>query len=183
MCYDWRQCDNRWDSCGPDSNGSSHYIWRSATTLFTSCASTQPPLPCREPSNWTLCCLMLKGAVEAAAAPRCHHRWSPSLFPPASRRRPEGVEIHLSSKFSSRSCPLWLGSLHASFLVSGSCLVLLLSDGEGVGWICFLHNDSDEDEGDNYGISNLLGMMAWRLRFLNDDIKAEMMLPPCNNFF
>ena len=93
------------------------------------------------------------------------------------------MEIHLSNKFSSRSCPLWLGSLHASFLVFGSCLVLLLlSDGEGVGWIGFLHSDSDEDDGDNYGVSNLLGMMAWRLRFPNDDIKAEMMLPSCNNF-
>jgi hypothetical protein len=23
-------------------------------------------------------------------------------------------------------------------------------------------------------------MMAWRLRFSNGDVKAEMMLPPCN---
>ena len=60
----------------------------------------------------------------------------------------------------------------------GIYLLLLPGDGEGVEWIWFLHGDSDEDEGENYGVGNFLGMMTWRLRFLNGDIKAEMMLPP-----
>ena len=66
-----------------------------------------------------------------------------------------------------------------SFLVLGICFLLLLSGaGEEVGWIRFLHGDSDEDEGDNYGVSNFLGMTTWRIRFPDGDIKAEMMLPP-----
>jgi hypothetical protein len=70
------------------------------------------------------------------------------------------------------------------FLVLGICLLLLLScKGEDVGWIWFLHADFDEDEGDNYGVSNFLGMLTWRIRFSDGDVKAEIMLPSWNNFF
>jgi len=56
--------------------------------------------------------------------------------------------------------------------------LLLFSDGEKTGWIRFLHGGSVEDEGDNYDVNNFLGMMTWRLFFLNSVIKAEMMSPP-----
>jgi hypothetical protein len=69
-----------------------------------------------------------------------------------------------------------------SFLALVICLLLpLFGDGEEVGWIWFLHGNSDEDEGDNYGISNFLGMMKSRFRFLDGDIKAEMLSLPWNN--
>jgi hypothetical protein len=62
------------------------------------------------------------------------------------------------------------------------CL-LLSGDGKEVVWIWFLRGDSDEDEGDNYGICNFLSMMTWRIRFSDGDIiKAEMVLLPWNNF-
>jgi hypothetical protein len=56
--------------------------------------------------------------------------------------------------------------------------ILLSGDGEGAGWIRFLHGDSVENEGDNYGVDNFLSMMTWRLFFPNSHIKAEMMSPP-----
>ena len=64
-----------------------------------------------------------------------------------------------------------------SLLVLKICL-LLPDDYEGLGWIWFLHSDSVEDEGDNYGVNNFLGMTTWILRFSNDNINVEMMLPP-----
>jgi hypothetical protein len=64
----------------------------------------------------------------------------------------------------------------SSFFVLGIYLLLLSVEGEGVWWICFLQDDSVEDEGDN-GISNFLGMTTWRLVFSNVDIKVEMMSP------
>jgi len=57
-------------------------------------------------------------------------------------------------------------------------IYLLFSDGEETWWIRFLHDSSVEDEGDNYGVNNFLGMTTWRLFFPNSDIKAEMMSPP-----
>jgi hypothetical protein len=57
----------------------------------------------------------------------------------------------------------------------GICLLLLSGDGERAGWNRFLH-------GDNYSVSILTGIMTWRLLFLGGDIKAEMVLPPWNNF-
>ena len=60
--------------------------------------------------------------------------------------------------------------------------LLLSGDGEGERWNCLLHGGSVEDEGDNYGVSNFTGMMTWRPFFPDDDIKAEMMSPPWNNF-
>jgi hypothetical protein len=69
-----------------------------------------------------------------------------------------------------------------SFLVLRIHLLLLLSgDDDGVGWIRFLHDGSVEDEDDNYGFSNFLGITTWRLSFSNNDIKMEMMLPLWNN--
>jgi hypothetical protein len=57
-------------------------------------------------------------------------------------------------------------------------LLLLSSDGEGVGWNRFFHGDAIEDEGYNYGVNNLIGMTTFRLFFLDGDIKMEMMSPP-----
>jgi hypothetical protein len=59
----------------------------------------------------------------------------------------------------------------------GICLLLLFGDGKEVGWIWFLQGDSDEDEGNNYGVNNFFGMKTWTIRFPDDNIKAEMMLP------
>ena len=70
-----------------------------------------------------------------------------------------------------------------NFLVWEIYFLLLLSgDGERVGWNRFLHDGSTEDEGDNYDISNFIGMTTWRLFFPDDDIKAETMSPLWNNF-
>lgn len=41
-----------------------------------------------------------------------------------------------------------------------------------LGW----HGDSDEGDGGNYGVSNFLGFMTWRIRFLDGSIEAWMML-------
>ena len=49
------------------------------------------------------------------------------------------------------------------------------------GWNRFLHGRSVEDENDNYGVS-IFTNMTWRLIFLDDDIKVEMVSPPWNNF-
>ena len=69
-----------------------------------------------------------------------------------------------------------------SFLVLGIYLLLLLpSDGEGVGWIRFLHGGFVEDEGD-ISVNNFIGLTTWRLGFSDGDIKAEMMSPSWNNF-
>jgi len=69
-----------------------------------------------------------------------------------------------------------------SFLVLGFHRLLLLpDDGEGAGWIRFLHGDSVEDEGD-ISVNNFIGLTTWRLGFLDDDIKAEMMSSLWNNF-
>jgi hypothetical protein len=68
-----------------------------------------------------------------------------------------------------------------SFLVLGIYLLLLSSNGERAGWNRFLHGGSVEDEDDNYDVS-ILTSMIWRLLFSDDDIKAEMVLPPWNNF-
>jgi hypothetical protein len=57
-------------------------------------------------------------------------------------------------------------------------IYLLSSDGEGVGWIRFLHDDSVEDEANNYGVNNFLDITIWRVIFPNYDIKVEMMSPP-----
>jgi hypothetical protein len=72
--------------------------------------------------------------------------------------------------------------------------ILLSGDGEGAGWIRFLHdgsveNEDDnygvdkflgsvENEGDNYGVDKFLSMMTWRLFFPNSHIKTKMMSPP-----
>ena len=47
--------------------------------------------------------------------------------------------------------------------------LFLINDGEKVGWIWFLYDDSDEVEGDNYGVSNFLGVKTWRVRFPDGD--------------
>jgi hypothetical protein len=39
-----------------------------------------------------------------------------------------------------------------------------------------------EDEDDNYSASSFIGMMTWRLFFLDGGIKAEMMSLSSNNF-
>ena len=70
----------------------------------------------------------------------------------------------------------------SSFLVLGTYLLLLLSgDGEGTGWIRFLHGGSVEDEGD-ISVNNFIGLTTWRLGSPDGDIKAEMMSPSWNNF-
>jgi hypothetical protein len=66
-----------------------------------------------------------------------------------------------------------------SFLVLG--VYLLFGDGEGAGWIRFLHGGSVEDEGD-ISVSNFIGLTTWRLSFLDGDIKVEMKSPSWNNF-
>jgi hypothetical protein len=66
-----------------------------------------------------------------------------------------------------------------SFLVLVIYLVLFLSgDGERAGWNRFLRGSYVEEEGDNYGINNFTGGPF----FPDDDIKAEMISPPWNNF-
>lgn len=53
-----------------------------------------------------------------------------------------------------------------SILVLGIYFLLFLSDDdEEVKWIWFLHDDSDEDDGDNYDVNNFLGMNTWRIWF------------------
>ena len=69
-----------------------------------------------------------------------------------------------------------------SFLVLVICSHLLFVDDGKVKYIWFLHGDSDEHEGDNYSINDFLGMTTQRIRFLESDIKTEMMLLPWNNF-
>jgi hypothetical protein len=59
-----------------------------------------------------------------------------------------------------------------SFLVLG-IYFLLSGNGERTGWNRFRNN---------YGVSILTGLTTWRLLFPNDDIKAEMVSPPWNNF-
>jgi len=66
-------------------------------------------------------------------------------------------------------------------LVLGIYLLLLSGNGERAEWNRFLHGVSVED-GDNYDVSILTGMMIWRLLFPDGDIKAEMVSPPWNNF-
>ena len=68
-----------------------------------------------------------------------------------------------------------------SFLVL-EIYLLLSGDSEGVGWIRFLHGNSVEVEGDNYGVNNFLVMTTWILFFSNGDIKAVMMLSLWNIF-
>jgi len=69
-----------------------------------------------------------------------------------------------------------------SFLVLGIYLLLLFGDGEGAGCNRFLHGGSVEDEDDNYGVNNFIGMTTWRPFFSGGDIKAEMMSLPWNKF-
>jgi hypothetical protein len=69
-----------------------------------------------------------------------------------------------------------------NFFVLGIYLLLLSGDGERAGWNRFLHGSSIEDEGDNYGVSNFIGMTIWRLFFPDSAIKAEMMSTPWNRF-
>jgi hypothetical protein len=69
-----------------------------------------------------------------------------------------------------------------SFLVLEIYFLLLSSDGERAEWNCFLHDCSVEHEGDNYDVSIVTSLTTWRLLFPNDDIKAEMVSPPWNNF-
>jgi hypothetical protein len=45
-----------------------------------------------------------------------------------------------------------------------------------------LHSGFDEDDDDDNDISNLLRIMAWRIRFLDGNIKAGMMLSSWNKF-
>jgi hypothetical protein len=59
-----------------------------------------------------------------------------------------------------------------SFLVLGIYLFLLSSDGERVGWNRFLYGGAIEDEGDNYGVSNLISMTTLRL-FLTVTIRRR----------
>ena len=59
-----------------------------------------------------------------------------------------------------------------SFLVLKIYLILLLGNGEGAGWIRFLHGGSVEDEGDNYSVNNFTGMTTQRPFFPGGDIKA-----------
>jgi hypothetical protein len=59
---------------------------------------------------------------------------------------------------------------------------LLSGDGEEVWWNRFLHDDAAEHEGDNYGISNFIGITIGRPFFPDGDIKTEMMSPLWNNF-
>jgi hypothetical protein len=61
-------------------------------------------------------------------------------------------------------------------LILGFYLLLLPGDGEGAGWIHFLHGGSVEDEG-GISVSNFIGLTTWRLGFPDGDIKAEMVLP------
>ena len=68
------------------------------------------------------------------------------------------------------------------FLLLGIHLLLLFGDSKGAGWNHFLHGGSIEAEGDNYDITILTGTMTGRLLFSDGDIKAEMVLPPWNNF-
>jgi hypothetical protein len=66
------------------------------------------------------------------------------------------------------------------FFVFGIYLLLVLSgDGVWIGWNRFLHGGSIEDEDDS---SILTDMTTWSLLFPDNDIKAEMMSPPWNNF-
>jgi hypothetical protein len=56
-------------------------------------------------------------------------------------------------------------------------LLLLSVDGEGKGWNCILHDGFVEDEDDNYGVSNFIGLTTWRPFFPDGDTKVEMMSP------
>jgi hypothetical protein len=69
-----------------------------------------------------------------------------------------------------------------NFLVLEFYLLLLSGDDEGEGWNRLLHDDSVEDEGDNFSISIFFDMMTWRLLFSDCGIKTEMMSQPWNNF-
>jgi hypothetical protein len=60
----------------------------------------------------------------------------------------------------------------------GQIYFLLSVDGERAIWNCFLYGGSVEDTDNNYGISILTGLTAWRLLFPDDYIKAEMVPPP-----
>ena len=68
------------------------------------------------------------------------------------------------------------------FILGIYLLLFLFGDGERVGWNRFLHDGSVEDDSDNYDVSILTGLTTWRLLFPDDDIKAEMVSPPWNNF-
>jgi hypothetical protein len=57
-------------------------------------------------------------------------------------------------------------------------LLPLFGDDERARWNRFLHSNSVEDAGNNYGVSILTGLTTWRLLFSDDDIKAEMVSPP-----
>ena len=72
----------------------------------------------------------------------------------------------------------------SSFLVWEICVFLLLfsGDGEGEGWIRFLHGGFVEDGGDNFGVSIFIDMSTWRFLLPNGGIKAEMMPSPWNKF-
>jgi hypothetical protein len=69
-----------------------------------------------------------------------------------------------------------------SFLVLGICFLLFSNNGEEEGWIWSLHSGFNEDDDGSNDISNFLRMTTWRIRFLNGDIKARMMLPSWNKF-
>jgi hypothetical protein len=47
-----------------------------------------------------------------------------------------------------------------SFLILGIYLLLLSGDGKEAGWNRFLHDDSVEDESDDYGVTILTGTTA-----------------------
>ena len=61
-------------------------------------------------------------------------------------------------------------------------LFFLPGNGKEVGWIWFLHGDSNEVDGGIYGTSNFLDMRTWRFRFPDGDIEAGMMASLLNNF-
>lgn len=68
-------------------------------------------------------------------------------------------------------------------LVLGICFLLFLSiNYEEVGWIRSLHDNFDEDGGNNCGVNNFHGIKTWTIRFQDDDIKVGIMLPQRNNF-
>jgi hypothetical protein len=112
--------------------------------------------------------------MQASDKKKTREKRVPPPSPDPSFPRPEGAGIHLSNKFSGRSSLVRVRFSQCQvFLLLGICLILLFIYGEEVEWIWLLHGD----EGDKYDVSNFLGMKTCRIRFMNGDIKAEMMLP------
>jgi hypothetical protein len=100
-------------------------------------------------------------------------------IPPSS-----GISLEVRRGWGSLFLISFLGleSVHVKFFLVLGIYLLLFGDGERARWNRFLHGDSVEDEGDNYGVSILTRMTTWSLLFLDGDIKAEMVSPSWNNF-